>query len=319
MSPTSQLPIVDLSPFFEEPPSQANKLKTAKSLYDACVNHGFFYLTGHNIPEATRQNILSIAKDWFLTTPQDDKNKLKRRDPGDGDGDGVRGYQRLGENVTKGRKDEHEAIDLYRPWITPSQPPHKLLQGPNQWPSDSYKKVFDSYLSEVLNLGAVLMRCMALSLSLPEDYFEPYTDSSFWVMRIIGYPPLKSEAEGDSCGEHTDYGCWTLLLTDETKGALQVQAKDGSWIPADPIPGAYVVNIGDMGSQWTNGLFKSTVHKVIHKAKNYRVSVPFFFEPNFDAKIAPLDICLEKTGGKPKFGEVVYGNHLISKVSSNFG
>lgn len=111
------------------------------------------------------------------------------------------------------------------------------------------------------------MRCMALAFSLPENYFEPFIDPSFWVCRAIGYPPLTPEAVesnpgGISCGAHSDYGCWTFLLTDETKGALKVLGKDGeSWIDADPIEGAYVVNVGDMLMAWTNGLFKSTVHK----------------------------------------------------------
>ena len=115
-----------------------------------------------------------------------------------------------------------------------------------------------------------------------------------------------------------DYGCTTFLLTDGTKGALKVLAKDGKWIDADPIRGAYIINIGDMMELWTNGLWKSTLHKVIHTAGNYRVSVPVFFEPNYDAKIAPLDVCIKKSGGEKKFGEKIYGEHLMSKVTTNF-
>lgn len=69
---------------------------------------------------------------------------------------------------------------------------------------------------------------------------------------------------------------------------------------------------------WTNGLWKSTLHRVIHKQGGLRVSIPFFYEPNFDAVIKPLDKCVAITGGTPKYEEKVYGDHLISKVSSNF-
>jgi len=176
------------------------------------------------------------------------------------------------------------------------------------------------------------MRCTALSLSLPEDYFTSFVTPSFWVCRAIGYPPLKMTAEeqgGISCGEHSDYGCWTFLLTDDTKGALKVLSKDidgedekgeeGKWIDADPVAGAYVVNVGDMLMMWTNGLFKSTIHKVIHLGNNYRVSVPVFFEPSFDAKIAPLESCIQETGGKALYPEQMYGEYLLGKVLSNFG
>jgi isopenicillin N synthase-like dioxygenase len=110
----------------------------------------------------------------------------------------------------------------------------------------------------------------------------------------------------------------TLLLADSTTGALQVQTKSGQWINADPIPGAFVVNIGDMIERWTNGEWKSTLHRVIHKGSAYRVSVPFFFEPNFDAIVKPLKVCLDRTGGEPLYEEVMYGDHLIHKIKGNF-
>ncbi|KAK6362317.1 hypothetical protein TWF730_006013 [Orbilia blumenaviensis] len=167
------------------------------------------------------------------------------------------------------------------------------------------------------------MRCMAVALSLPEDHFEEFINPSFWVCRAIGYPPLTPEAMeanpgGVGCGAHSDYGCWTFLLTDETRGALKVEGKDGAWVDADPVEGCYVVNVGDMLMQWTNGLFKSTVHQVVHLGSNYRVSVPVFFEPSWDARITPLETCVAKTGGKPLYEGVTYGEYLLGKVATNF-
>lgn len=140
---------------------------------------------------------------------------------------------------------------------------------------------------------------MALALdSSDEDLFVRETSNSFWVLRAIGYPPLPPEQAGASCGAHTDYGCTTFLLADDTKGALQVLAKDGeTWVSADPMEGAYVVNIGDMMERWTNGLWKSTVHRVFHTGGEYRVSVPFFFEPNWDARfVYPVSGCFDFVG-----------------------
>jgi isopenicillin N synthase-like dioxygenase len=108
-------------------------------------------------------------------------------------------------------------------------------------------------------------------------------------MRLIGYAPIpdadreENPDDGISCGAHTDYGCVTLLLADNTKSALQVKSQSG-WIHADPIPGAFIVNIGDMMERWTNGLWKSTTHRVIHRGDGFRVSVPLFYEPDFGAK-----------------------------------
>jgi isopenicillin N synthase-like dioxygenase len=108
----------------------------------------------------------------------------------------------------------------------------------------------------------------------------------------------------------------TILNTDNTKGALQVLSKSGNWITADPVPGAFVINIGDMVNNWTNDLYKATLHRVIHKGENYRISIPFFFEPNYDAVVEPIPSLLN--GEAPKYPSVIYGDHLFGKVSNNF-
>ncbi|KAG8804511.1 hypothetical protein FRC16_007920 [Serendipita sp. 398] len=103
---------------------------------------------------------------------------------------------------------------------------------------------------------------------------------------------------------------------------------EGVWINADPLPGAIVCNIGEMWETWTAGLYKSTLHRVIHRSSNYRVSVPFFFEPNFDALVEPTDAALHILRAsknakevellKAQYPSVVYGEFLKSKVGGNF-
>lgn len=209
-----------------------------------------------------------------------------------------------------------------------------MLRGKNQWPDHppELKSAYQTYIREVKKVGTAVVHAMdaALDLGFDRDIFVRNTRHSFWVIRMIGCPGLPSSAspsapsnsdadpEAFSCGEHTDYGCMTLLLADSTTGALQVQTKDGRWINADPVPGAFVVNIGDMMERWTNGLRRSTNHRVIHRGENFRVSVPFFFEPDCHARVRPLRQCVERTGGEERFGEVVYGDHLIARVKGNF-
>ena len=335
VSATASLPVVDISSFLCDGnyPSVSHSECISK-LSLACRNIGFFYLTGHSIPASTTNNVLSLARQFFLETPDLEKAAIARREPGDEYGDGARGYQRLGENITQGKSDFHEAVDFYRedPECLPRGPPYELLKGRNLWPQNppKLKTAFEEYMEQMKVVGTAVVRAMgaALDLGEHEKEFVKMTRESFWVMRMIGYPPLPELAIGvqsngsiddsQSCGTHTDYGCVTLLLADDTKGALQVRAKDGTWINADPMPGALVVNIGDMMERWTNGLWKSTEHRVIHHGEGFRVSVPFFFEPDWNANVTPLQKCVEETGGKPHYSDVRYGDHLTAKVTGNF-
>lgn len=95
------LPIIDISPFLSETPDEAAKTKTARSLYSACHNIGFFYLTGHGISTEVQRSVLDAAREFFLNASEEEKVAIGRKEIDEG-GDGARGWQRLGENVTMG-------------------------------------------------------------------------------------------------------------------------------------------------------------------------------------------------------------------------
>eukprot|EP01089_Gocevia_fonbrunei_P022669 TRINITY_DN9246_c0_g1_i1.p1 TRINITY_DN9246_c0_g1~~TRINITY_DN9246_c0_g1_i1.p1 ORF type:complete len:344 (+),score=65.37 TRINITY_DN9246_c0_g1_i1:24-1055(+) len=333
------IPIIDISPFLQteqNEETQKNKRTVAKKLFDACVNVGFFYVIGHGIAEDIVNGAHENATKFFqLSTEEKQKILIK---PGV-----IRGYQCLGENVTQSKRDWHEAIDYYKELEESElgkqneiisleskhdeisnrrQVLHNLLYGKNPYPElNSFKEFYQQYIQIMLDLGKSIMRAMALGLGLSETWFEDSHSISnpFWVMRIISYPPLQTSDLSDvgiSCGEHTDYGCLTIVNQDSTKGALQIQCKNGEFIDANPIPGAFVMNIGDMMTVWTNGLFKSTVHRVVHKSENVRTSLPFFYEPNFEARVSPLPVCVNVDG--KEYPPKTYGVHLLDKTSTNF-
>lgn len=194
--------------------------------------------------------------------------------------------------------------DCYKPVM--KEDPSRLLHGPNQWPEEpaEFRRVLEKYFAKMKILGHALMDATALAVGITEgsedhDQLKSWVSDPFWVARCIGYPPLPPDAKGVSCGAHKDYGNWTLLLADPTPGALQVFLRDpdgtdidpdsqerGVWINADPKPGCLVVNVGEMVEIYSAGLYKATLHRVVHKSPTYRVSVPFFFEPNYDAAIS---------------------------------
>ncbi|EIW80964.1 Clavaminate synthase-like protein [Coniophora puteana RWD-64-598 SS2] len=331
------LPIIDIGPYLDPAADESARQDVSSALHAACLKYGFFYLDISKFVDKSEPEDLTQLARKFFALPQEDKDKISIKHQ-----DFARGYQRLQENVTGGKADNHEGIDFYKPVELPDK--SKPLWGENQWPDvPGFKEKYDAWVAKMKNLGMIVMEAMAIGLGMAKDEWEALkheVDDSFWVMRIIGYPPLPNDYDGFSCGAHKDYGCLTFLYADPTKSALQVfvkqpgarpsqtnglptenGAEDGVWIDADPIPGCVVCNIGEMWEIWTQGLYKSTLHRVVHRGSNYRI--PFFFEPNFSANVTPLPAALriiEKNRSleTKEYAPVKYGDFLLRKVTNNF-
>lgn len=322
------IPIIDVSALLAkfDDPNMAEDLGVSEvvtQLDQACREAGFFYVKGHGIPDSLIKDVRNVTHKYF-DLPYEEKTKIKMSAA-----TGFRGYQRLGENITKGTPDMHEAIDCYREVNEGMYGAlGKPMEGPNRWPEypPNFKLLMEEYISLCTDLSRKIMRGIALALGGSPDEFEgERAGDPFWVMRLIGYPGVSYEngqdmSENDTgCGAHTDYGLLTLVNQDDDISALQVRNLSGDWIWAVPIPGTFVCNIGDMLKIWSNGLYESTLHRVINNSPKYRVCVAFFYEPNYDATVEPLDICKKRTGGSRKFESAVYGEHLVRKVLTNFG
>ncbi|CEO99068.1 Fe2OG dioxygenase domain-containing protein [Plasmodiophora brassicae] len=314
----TEVPIVDVSALTAAGGSDDDKARAAGAIDDALRRVGFMYVVGHGVDEDLCDDVVLASREFFAKEKcVKNRISIKHQDPP------VRGWQRIADNVTGGKPDWHEAIDFYRE--LPQG--HRLLKmndallhSSNQWPAQPprFRTLFETYVERMLKLGGSIMEGIARASKLPPDYFSKYYDESFWVLRTIYYHAtdeihhLKKDGEF-GCGEHTDYGCLTFVNCDEVTGALQVKNRQGVWVAADPVPGAFIVNVGDMLNHWTNGAYKSTPHRVNNVGGCGRVSVPFFFEPNYDARIKPL----EAFGAKDGF-EVTFGEHLSKRVLSNF-
>ncbi|KAJ6584970.1 hypothetical protein B0H19DRAFT_1107527 [Mycena capillaripes] len=332
------LPIIDISPFLNTNDAAARKA-TSEALHSACLQYGFFYLKLDSyVDPAVPEELTTLARQFFAL-PQEEKDKLSLSNQ-----DHARGYARLKENVTNGKADNHEGLDMYRPLKNPDK--SRPLWGENQFPDSipEFKVKYEAWVEKMKALGLIVMEAMAAGLGMTPDEWQELrrqVDDSFWVMRAIGYPPLPDDSDGFSCGAHKDYGCLTFLYADPTPSALEVflrqtgrstvpdttglpreqGTEEGIWINADPIPGCVVCNIGEMWEVWSNGLYKSTLHRVVHRSSNYRVSVPFFFEPNFNAHVQPLAAAkrIQLEGDSvPEKRSVVYGEFLMAKVGNNF-
>ncbi|KAG4943630.1 hypothetical protein AAZX31_17G162700 [Glycine max] len=323
----SSIPIIDISPLLAkaDDPKMAEDpgvLEVVKQLDKACTEAGFFYVKGHGFPETLLKEVRDVTRRFFELS-YEEKAKIKMTPAA-----GFRGYQRLGENITKGVPDMHEAIDCYRE-VTKDMYGDlgKVMEGSNQWPQNppTFKVLMEEYVSLCRDLARKIMRGIALALGgSPNEFEGQRAGDPFWVMRLIGYPGVSSvngtnvHKNDIGCGAHTDYGLLTLLNQDDDVNALQVRNLSGEWITAPPVPGTFVCNIGDMLKIYSNGLYESTLHRVINNNSKYRVSVVYFYETNFDTAVEPLDTHKTRANGNKEFKRAVYGEHLTGKVLTNF-
>jgi len=203
----------------------------------------------------------------------------------------------------------------------------KAMHGQNLFPRypENFKGVVTTYLDRLTELGHVLMEAIGISLSLPRDFFrDRFTRSPFTIFRIFHYPRdlvgvHEDNVERWGVGEHTDYGVLTILAQDNT-GGLEVKTRDGNWLPVPPIENSFVVNIGDMLQLWTAGKYRAAPHRVKNRSEHNRLSVPFFFDPNFDCLIEPIDGSTAKieVGGRLFECPFRYGDYIHQKIVNCF-
>jgi isopenicillin N synthase-like dioxygenase len=195
---------------------------------------------------------------------------------------------------------------------------------PTIWPAkpDGFTEAWTAYYSALEDLAARIMKLFAQALGLPENYFARFLDAPVSALRALNYPEQKVAPKPGQlrAGAHTDYGSLTILLPQEGSKGLQIAAPGGSWIDVPPVPGAFVINIGDLMQRWTNDRWVSTLHRVVNPSPEYggtarRQSLAFFHQPNWFAEIACLEACLAP-GARPKYEPVLSGPYLMSKFKA---
>jgi isopenicillin N synthase-like dioxygenase len=200
------------------------------------------------------------------------------------------------------------------------------LHGPNLFPARpaGLRDAVLEYMTALTGLGQTVMRAIALGLGLDPDWFaRDLTADPTILFRIFHYPPVPDD-EAWGVGEHTDYGLLTLLMQDGT-GGLQVRAPEG-WVDVPADPDALVCNVGDMLERITGGRYRSTPHRARNAGAKSRLSVPFFFDPGWDAEVKPVPDVGGAAGPEPtrwdgaRISEVTgtYGAYLLSKVAKVF-
>jgi isopenicillin N synthase-like dioxygenase len=292
---TFSLPVLDFS-LLDGDDSAVEVFRA--ELRRAAHDVGFFFLVGHGVPDDLMRDLLAVARRFF-ELPEQDKLAIENVHSPQ-----FRGYTRVGGERTHGDVDWREQIDIgvERPAVPAGEAAadYWRLEGPNLWPEalPQLKDVVTRWLEELDRVALRLMRAWAASLGAPEDAFDAAFAHPFSVLKIVRYPGASGAPQG--VGAHRDGGVLTLLLVEPDKGGLQVE-HDGEWLDVPSLPGAFVVNIGEMLELATDGYLKATLHRVVSPPEGTdRISVPFFFNPALDAVIPriplPAELAAEAKG-----------------------
>lgn len=274
------------------------------ALRNACLSHGFLYATNHGVPQTLMDGVLRLAQRLHTNFTPEQLKRLERC--------GLCQYTPLGEDTTHLRSDHYAYADFYGSALTspvwesmvrgiPGDLGESLRQDGDRWTD-----LLVPYRTKMEQLSSILVRGIALTLGVPTTHPNVGELGRYTSLRMNHYPPTPPLSTSSTMpimgvGEHTDYGCVTILNQDDV-GGLQVRypcddgdVDDGArrYFPAPPLHGAFVVNLGDATQVWSNDLYRSTPHRVVREdaLRVHRYSVPFFVQPGRSTIPKPLKTC----------------------------
>lgn len=282
-------------------------MEVADAIGDAARTFGFFRICDHGIDRQTVNEVYRTAEQFF-GLQEDFKNKYYF-----GKSTNHRGYVPFTEKGDY--PDEvhrsYEAFDLGLdlPHDDPDYLAGNRVLGPNVWPMlAGFRETVAQYYSEISALGRLVTTALEAHLRLPAGAMTDHMSKPISQLRLLHYVRQAATVERKSVnmGAHTDYECLTLLHT--RNQGLQVMTQDDKWIDVPADPDVLVVNIGDMMEAWSNGIFRSTPHRVLNLHPE-RYSLPYFVATNYNTLIKPF-AQLVGEGQKPKYEPFYAGAHL---------
>jgi isopenicillin N synthase-like dioxygenase len=309
------IPIIDIAGVRRHDPAATET--AAAAIRAACTGPGFFYISGHGVPEPVIAAAAEQAQAFFHLPPEAKRLVAVNARH--------RGFNALGDALMyeAKRPDQKEffSIGLELPEDDPDVLAGEKLRGPNNWPADMprFRAALSAYYEALGACGADLMRAVAVSLARDPDFFADKYQKRLQRTQIIYYPPQPATPEADLFGvaPHTDFGCITLLWQDANGGLEVLERAAQTWMPAPPIPGTLVVNVGDLLGRWTNDRYASTPHRVVNRSGRERFSIATFYDPDFKAVVDPRQFGV--AAAECRYQPILAGEHILGRIERSFG
>jgi isopenicillin N synthase-like dioxygenase len=305
------IPVIDLGPCRAGVPGALDR--TARELRVALTEIGFYFLVDHGVPpalireayaQAERFHAQPLAKKLEVIIDKHNVGYLPMR------GDTLR--TSTVASVTKPNLNEAFFVARDLPEDHPDVRNDRRFRSLNRWPADlpGFREVVVAYCDMLERLVRKLVRLYARALELPADYFdEPFAEPQY-KLRMTHYPPQVETAEDEfGIAPHTDTSFLTLLAPNPVPG-LSIRTRSGEWVAAPAIPGALLVNGGQLLRRWTNDCFLATPHRAVNRSNGERYALAFFCDANIDWPVAAVPTCVGP--GRPaEYPTTCYTDYMI--------
>ena len=292
------VPVIDISTL--DAPTLAH-------IDNACIEWGFFHVTGHGVARAVRDNTLARMREFFAL-PRPQKRVVERT--------AANSWGFYDRELTKNTPDWKEIFD-----VGPPGAGGPMADARPQWPADpvAFRPAMEMFAREAERVANRVLAAIGMNLGQEPDALRTFFADHTSFLRLNYYPVCDDPAPQDSptvperghlaIGHHTDAGAVTVLLQDDQPG-LQVFRK-GTWFDVPPVPDALTINIGDVVQVWSNDRYPAPLHRVTAHASRERFSAPFFFNPAYGTDFAPLV-------GPPRYRAINWGEYRAARSAGDY-
>ncbi|KAK9130293.1 hypothetical protein Sjap_010780 [Stephania japonica] len=284
----NEVPVIDLSKLILDGNNSGFSNEEMKKLHLACQEWGFFQLVNHGVDEEAMKKIVEDVMEFF-ELPLELKKECSSE---------IEGYGQAFVLSEEQKLDWGDMLYLFtRPDI---QRNYKV------WPAHrplTFRESVNKYSSEMERIKTILVGLMAKNLGIDQHKFIDLFKDGLQSMRLNYYPPCPDPSKVLGISPHSDATAITILLQLNEVDGLQIR-HDGHWVPVKMLPGALLVNIGDVVEILSNGIYKSIEHRVVINKEKERLSVATFHEAHKSVLVGPLRELIINNGGTEKYRSV---------------
>ena len=299
------VPVIDVSEVLASDLPHKDMAAVAQ-IRDAASKWGFFQIVNHGVDDELMERFYR-DKTAFFARPTAEKASIKRNDTNS------KGW--YDDELTKNKQDWKEGFDI---GAQDGSLDKAGLDGFNQWPSDpvEFQATIREYYDAMEVLSRKLLCCMSLGLGLEAEHFCPEFDqrhSSY--LRLNHYPVCPDPSAHRAISEHTDAGALTVLEQSNVQSLQVLLPEDGEWHDVPPLPGALVINTGDIMQVWSNDVYKAPLHRVKANADQARSSSPFFYNPSYETDYCPQVVSAARPA---RYRPINWGKFRLARFAGDY-